>query len=206
MIEAFIHGFVLAIGLILPLGAQNVFVFNQGASQSTFLRVLPVIITAGICDTALIVIAVLGLSMVVFEIPWLTLIIYIIGFLFLIFMGTKIWRDSSNVESEAKSVSGWRQISFAMSASLLNPHALLDTIGVIGTGSLIYQGSAKWGYTLACVLVSWVWFFFLAILGHFLKGMDKEGRVILLLNRLSAIIIFGVAFYFGWMMISTVFK
>lgn len=28
---AIIHGIVLAFGLILPLGAQNVFVFQQGA-------------------------------------------------------------------------------------------------------------------------------------------------------------------------------
>ncbi|EZP76963.1 lysine exporter protein LysE/YggA [Parageobacillus genomosp. 1] len=30
MLTAFIHGFILALGLILPLGAQNVFVFPQG--------------------------------------------------------------------------------------------------------------------------------------------------------------------------------
>jgi L-lysine exporter family protein LysE/ArgO len=30
-VEAIFHGILLAFGLILPLGAQNVFVFNQGA-------------------------------------------------------------------------------------------------------------------------------------------------------------------------------
>ena len=29
-----IHGLLLALGLILPLGAQNVFVFNQGANKN----------------------------------------------------------------------------------------------------------------------------------------------------------------------------
>lgn len=33
MLQPIIHGFLLALGLILPLGAQNVFVFNQGANQ-----------------------------------------------------------------------------------------------------------------------------------------------------------------------------
>ena len=33
MSEAIIHGIILAFGLIIPLGVQNVFVFNQGASQ-----------------------------------------------------------------------------------------------------------------------------------------------------------------------------
>jgi len=47
----FIHGIILSMGLILPLGVQNLFVFNQGAMQKTFFRVVPVVITAGICDT-----------------------------------------------------------------------------------------------------------------------------------------------------------
>lgn len=36
MLAALLHGIALAFGLILPLGAQNVFVFNQGASQPQF--------------------------------------------------------------------------------------------------------------------------------------------------------------------------
>ena len=31
MTEAILHGIILAFGLIIPLGVQNVFVFNQGA-------------------------------------------------------------------------------------------------------------------------------------------------------------------------------
>jgi L-lysine exporter family protein LysE/ArgO len=201
LVEAFIHGFILAIGLILPLGAQNVFIFNQGAIQPTFLKALPVIITAGLCDTALVVVAVLGLSVVVFEIPWIVMVIYIIGFMFLIFMGWRIWQDSSEVNNDHEEAGVWKQITFALSVSLLNPHALLDTIGVIGTGSLIYHGSAKWGYTLACVLVSWLWFITLALTGRYLKAVDAGGRFIRLLNRVSAFIIWGVACYFGWMIV-----
>lgn len=36
MLEAFIHGALLAFGLILPLGIQNIFIFNQGATQKRF--------------------------------------------------------------------------------------------------------------------------------------------------------------------------
>ncbi|RZH87840.1 amino acid transporter, partial [Staphylococcus aureus] len=42
-----LHGILLALGLILPLGAQNVFVFNQGANQKKMINALPVVITAG---------------------------------------------------------------------------------------------------------------------------------------------------------------
>lgn len=66
---AIIHGIVLAFGLILPLGAQNVFVFQQGALQPRLYRVLPVVITAALCDTLLITLAVIGVSVVVLTIP-----------------------------------------------------------------------------------------------------------------------------------------
>ncbi len=39
-----------------------------------------------------------------------------------------------------------KQILFAASVSLLNPHAILDTIGVIGTNSIQYIGSEKMGF------------------------------------------------------------
>ena len=71
MIEAILHGIILAFGLIIPLGVQNVFVFNQGALQPNFSRALPVVITAGICDTILIVAAVSGVSILVLTFAWL---------------------------------------------------------------------------------------------------------------------------------------
>ena len=33
MTQPIVHGILLALGLILPLGAQNVFVFNQEANK-----------------------------------------------------------------------------------------------------------------------------------------------------------------------------
>lgn len=87
MLTAFIHGFILALGLILPLGAQNVFVLQQGAMQPRFLRALPAVLTAALCDTALILLAVLGMSVVVFTMPWLQTILFAVGFFFLLYMG-----------------------------------------------------------------------------------------------------------------------
>lgn len=69
MLQAALHGFILAFGLILPLGVQNIFVFNQGAVQPRFSRVLPVILTASVCDTLLITLAVAGFRLL-FSVPF----------------------------------------------------------------------------------------------------------------------------------------
>lgn len=196
MSEAIIHGIILAFGLIIPLGVQNVFVFNQGASQPNIWRAAPVVLTASICDTLLILIAVQGVSLVLLTFSWLTNSLYIIGFFFLLYMGFVIWRSSpSNDVKQEKSMPLKKQILFATSVSLLNPHAILDTIGVIGTNSIQYIGSEKWAFTLATIIVSWIWFISLALAGKFLKRLDSTGKTILLLNKFSGFIIWGVALY-----------
>jgi len=204
MIESFIHGFILAFGLILPLGAQNVFIFNQGANQPTLIRAVPAIITASLADTLLISLAVLGVSVIVLKFVWLRLIIMGIGFFFLLYMGWVTWKSTSNVnsENEEKALSVKQQIVLAASASLLNPHAILDTIGVIGTSSMKYVGAEKWSYAIATILVSWVWFILLAVIGRLLGKFDQSGKTIMWLNKISAIIIWGVAIYIGRSLIS----
>ncbi|ARC28699.1 MULTISPECIES: LysE/ArgO family amino acid transporter [Bacillus] len=196
MSEAIIHGIILAFGLIIPLGVQNVFVFNQGASQPNIWRAAPVVLTASLCDTLLILIAVQGVSLVLLTFSWLTTTLYTIGFIFLIYMGFVIWRSkpSKDVKQE-KSMPLKKQIIFAVSVSLLNPHAILDTIGVIGTNSIQYIGSEKWAFTSATIIISWIWFISLALAGKFLKRLDSTGKAIVLLNKISGLVIWGVALY-----------
>ncbi|KEF37790.1 lysine efflux permease [Schinkia azotoformans MEV2011] len=196
MISAIIHGFILAFGLILPLGVQNVFVFNQGATQPRFSRALPVIITASLCDTFLISLAVLGVSVIVFGIPWIKFTLLLVGILFLAYMGFVTWKSKSNTSlSEANALSPKKQITFATSVSLLNPHAIMDTIGVIGTSSLSYSGMDKLGFALACITTSWIWFIALALVGRQVGRLNNSGGFITVLNKISALIMWGTAIY-----------
>ena len=199
MIAALLHGIALAFGLILPLGAQNVFVFNQGASQPHFKKAIPVIITAALCDTLLILLAVLGVSVLVFAIPLLQTALFAAGLLFLLYMGWSIWKSTPTSSApDATPLSSKKQILFAMTVSLLNPHAIMDTIGVIGTSSLNYTGMDKIIFASATILVSWIWFFGIAIAGKTVGQIDASGRIMLIINKISAIIIWIVAAYIAY--------
>jgi len=202
MIHAFLYGALLTLGLIVPLGAQNIFIFNQGASQKHFLHALPSVIAATICDAILIICAVLGVSVIVLAIPWLKTLILVVGFCFLLYMGSVTWRSKPHHLQEGKKpISAKKQIVFALSVSLLNPHALLDTIGIIGTSSLQFVGNEKLMFTFACIFISSCWFFGLSVLGHFLHKIDKSGRWFLIINKMSAIIVWIIAAYIGYLLI-----
>ena len=81
--------------------------------------------------------------------PTLQLFIYIIGFLFLMYMAWSLWTEKpSNIE-EIEPMPAKKQILFALSVSLLNPHAIMDTVGVIGTSASVYDGYDKVVFSLA---------------------------------------------------------
>ncbi|MCE5169731.1 LysE/ArgO family amino acid transporter [Paenibacillus profundus] len=202
MTEAFVHGVLLAFGLILPLGVQNVFIFNQGAIQPRFVKVVPVIITAALCDTLLISLAVGGVSLLILQWTWLKSLLYVAGFIFLLYMGWSLWKaEVATDQSEHGQLSVKRQVLFALSVSLLNPHALLDTVGVIGTNSLQYTGTDKWAFIGATIGVSWLWFIGLAIAGRLLRTLDHSGKWMSGLNKISALTIWLIALYMGVTMI-----
>ena len=201
-----INGFILGFGLMIPLGIQNIFILNQGIAQKNFKNILPCVITAAICDTLLIIIGVLGVSLLILELSWLKITFMIIGLFFLLYISYTNWNmASSRTKKEFKAYSAKKQIIFTISVSILNPHAITDTIMVIGGNSIQYSGNAKLAYTLSCIITSWIWFFGLAYAGNKLGKLDKTGHYIKLLNKTAAILMLIVALYLAKQIFDDVF-
>ena len=198
MYTAFIHGFILALGLILPLGVQNLFVLQQGMLQPRLWQAAPAVVTAALCDTLLIMGAVGGASLVLMEMPYIRFCLVIPGSLFLFYMGWQNWHNTLTVAAEktrAAALPASRQILFAMSVSFLNPYAFMDIIGVIGTSSLQYSGTEKLMFTGATILVSWCWFTLLSILGHLMELLPVSLYRPDILQRFSAFFMCGSGIY-----------
>ncbi|MFB9328994.1 LysE/ArgO family amino acid transporter [Paenibacillus aurantiacus] len=199
MLTVIFHALVLSFSLILPLGVQNVFIFNQGASSPRYRRVLPVVATAAFCDVLLIALAVTGVSLIILVHNWVRISLLIAGAAFLTFMGVSMWRASPQLaERHRQQLPIRQQIVYALSVSLLNPHAILDTVGVIGTNSLQYTGADKIVFAAVCMLVSAVWFASLAFAGRLVGKLDNRGTFLLVLNKLSALMMWGIAAYMVW--------
>lgn len=198
MVIAFLHGFMLALALILPLGPQNTFVISQGATHRQYRQTLPVVLTAAMSDTVLIVFAVLGVNVVLVAVPALQDILTLLGIFFLVWMGIQSWRAPVANNLSADGVSAYwtlrRRMVHAWRASLLNPHAILDTVVVIGGGAALYaHPDQKIAYTVAAVTVSWLWFFLLALAGRFLGRLRNQASTVRWINRSSAGIMWVIA-------------
>jgi L-lysine exporter family protein LysE/ArgO len=179
--EAFMHGLILACGLIIPLGPQNLFVFNEGMRSKSFISSLPIIVTVSSCDTILILLAVLGTSGVILEIPQIRIPLIIGGTLFLLYMAygsfKRVIQKEQAIEPKP-GLSAKNKFLYALGLSILNPHAIIDTIGVIGTSAASYEVSNKINFTIGCILLSWVWFISLTLLGKRLGNFSHVRKFI----------------------------
>ncbi|MCL4496263.1 MAG: LysE family transporter [Firmicutes bacterium] len=195
---AFMHGFLLALALILPLGPQNSFVISQGATYRRYRHASPVVITAAVSDTTLIILAVLGVSVIVTALPLLKDILMALGAAFLLWMGWQSWHSPiDKVGSEDETMAYWtlkRRIMHSLRASLLNPHAIMDTVVVIGGGAALYPSlPEKMAYGSGAILVSWLWFLLISLAGRKLGRLRDQSRTLAWINRVSAAIMWSMA-------------
>jgi L-lysine exporter family protein LysE/ArgO len=207
LLIAFMHGFILSLGLILPIGMQNGFILTQGALHRRWSKSLPSVVTASFCDTLLIALAVIGVSTVALHISWLRYTFGAIGIIFLLYMGWSTWRKKGEETNDSEpATTAWtarRQVGFTSSVSLLNPHALIDTLAVIGGSALAYTAwSEKIAFGLASVAVSWMWFFGLSIAGHMVGRVALRKSSLQVLNRISAVMMWASAVYLTYIIYS----
>lgn len=160
--EAFASGLVLGFALIIPIGAQNLFVLNQGISTG-FPRVLIAVAAAGICDSLLIALGAGGSAAILASAPRLRETLIVLGVAFLVVLGARALLTRPEDE-EGEAESRWSGIAAGtVGVSLLNPHAILDTVGVIGGAIAGQEAADQLPFATGAVSASWLWFLFLGV-------------------------------------------
>ena len=195
MVSAFITGLALGLALIVPIGAQNVFVFSQGLTLG-MPRALWAVVGAGACDTLLILLGAAGTSALLHSVPGLRPTMLVAGSLFLIHLGIKSIRarpedlgDQTGVGSKA------RTLRRTAAVTLLNPHAILDTVGVLGAAITAQAVATRGVFAAGAVTASWLWFLLLAGAAHGMRRfVTPERRV--WFDRASGVILMVFA---GWL-------
>lgn len=206
LLHAFLHGFLLSLGLILPIGIQNGFVLSQGSLHKRWLQALPTVVTASLCDTLLVSISIFAVGSISSMLTQFRIVLGIVGIGFLVWMGLSGFRRQSRERERdvARAAARWTtraQVGFAMSTSLLNPHAWIDTVTVIGGSALAYAGwPERLAFAVACIVVSWLWFFSLSWLGHAAGAVLFQGVAGRFVDKGSAVLMWVSALYLGYLL------
>lgn len=152
----FLLGFVLGMALIVPIGVQSLFVLNQGLSLG-FPRAFLGVAAVCSCDTLMIVLGAAGASALLALLGYEDFLIGV-GVVYLLAMGVRTLRSRAHdAEGERTSRIGATVLQ-AIGVSLLNPHAVLDTIGVLGAAISAQATDGRIAFVAGAVGASWVWY------------------------------------------------
>jgi len=170
------QGFALSFGLIVAIGAQNVFVLTQGARGHRPWLVAGV---CTLCDGLLISAGVGGVGLTVSRTPLASSLLALGGVLFLVLYGLRAMQnalrgETLGLELAAPTPSVGAIVLAALGVSLLNPHALLDTVVLIGGLSARLDAPGRLSFGMGAVLASALWFFSLSLGGRLLAPVLRE--------------------------------
>lgn len=162
MWQSYSNGLLVAIGLIMAIGAQNAFVLSQSLRREHHIAVA---LLCMFCDAVLVAAGVFGLANLLLQNPLLLTIARWGGIAFLLWYGSHaLWRACNPSALEVGSTqprSFYAVMLATLAVTLLNPHVYLDTVLLIG--SLGAQQPIPGAYALGAASGSALWFSALAL-------------------------------------------
>lgn len=169
LLPAFTKGFALSAGLIMAIGAQNMFVLRQGLKRE---HVLPIVLFCAAADAALIIAGVNGLGAVLALIPGLSLVLALGGAAFLGWYGISALRRAANpsalvVEQQAGMTLG-AALAGTAAFTFLNPHVYIDTVMLMGAVGSSLPAPERPLFMAGAATSSLVWFSSLGFGARFL--------------------------------------
>jgi len=194
--EFLILGFLSGLSLILAIGAQNIFVIEQGLKkQYVFLVCL-------ICSLSDLILIFLGIFLFEFFRNLFThkieLIFNILLFVFLIyFVISKIRTnyDNFDIDTNKTEISLNNVIIKTLGFTYLNPHVYSDTVFFLGNFSKNFLIIQKYYFGIGASIASFLFFFFLGYLSKFSSKYLKSTKTWKIINLFIIIFMSILAFY-----------
>ena len=197
---SYLQGLLLGFSLIIAIGAQNLFVFNQGLIGK---YVMIVCLFCSLSDALLILIGYSGLYLIIENNVILQNFIILIGFLWLLGYGVLKIREGlyfeqeSNLDIQISHTNNrnlYKTILAISGITWLNPHVYLDTVFLIGSISNSVQSEKQFSFLLGAISSSFLFFFFLGYMGFKIGPLIKSPNLWKKINISLGIIMIMISF------------
>ncbi|MBT0017867.1 LysE/ArgO family amino acid transporter [Vibrio alginolyticus] len=192
-----LQGFGLGASMIIPIGAQNAYVLNQGIKRNHHLT------TATICsvlDMIFISLGIFGGGAILSQNEILLTSVTLGGIAFLSFYGLLSLKSAFKPESESESkgeivARGRRTVILgALAVTVLNPHLYLDTVVILGSIGGQFEGHDRIAFALGTIMASFVWFYTLSIGAAKLGPTLSQPKVKKTIDIAIAMMMFTIAY------------
>ena len=164
-------GFITGLSLILALGAQNLFVIEQGLKKNY------IFLVCLICSTSDLLLIFLGIFIFNYFQEFFTLNVEIaLNLLLLIFLlyfiwskiKTEIYKKSFNLQKKKYSL--LKTVLKTLGFTFLNPHVYSDTVFFLGNFSKNFKLVEKLSFGFGASISSFIFFFILGYMSKYLSN------------------------------------
>ncbi len=176
-------GFLTGLSLILAIGAQNIFVIEQGLKKKHMF------IVCLICSISDFILIFLGIFLFhYFQNFFSPLIDLILNLLLLLFLINFIWRKLKSIKSQILINDNSSDNTFisvvvkTLGFTYLNPHVYSDTVFFLGNFSKDFLITQKYYFGIGASLSSFLFFFILGYLSKFLSNYIDSKRIWIIIN------------------------
>ena len=192
----FILGFFMGLSLIFAIGAQNIFVIEQGLKKQF------VFIVCAICALSDFILIFLGLFLFHhFENFFSPLLELILNILLLIFLIHFIWKKilllkkKIEIKQNNKKLLLKSTILKTLGFTYLNPHVYSDTVFFLGNFSKSFLIQEKISFGFGATLASIIFFFILGYLSKFLSNYLNNYKIWQIINMLIIMFMIFLSIY-----------
>ena len=186
--EYLLLGFFTGLSLILAIGAQNIFVIEQGLKkQHVFLVCL-------VCSISDLILIFLGIFIFEFFSKYfnstvelifnIALVIFLIHF---IYSKIKNYKTAVNFDTDVTSITAFNILLKTLGFTYLNPHVYSDTVFFLGNFSKNFVISQKIFFGIGASIASFLFFFLIGYLSKYLSKFAKNQKVWNIINILIII-------------------
>ena len=176
-------GFFTGLSLILAIGAQNIFVIEQGLKKQ---YVFLVCLVCSISDLILIFFGIFlfhffnqYFNPIVEFIFNLLLVVFLIHF---IYSKIKTHYKEVNFQSNVSAISKLNIFLKTLGFTYLNPHVYSDTVFILGNFSKNYLLNQKFSFGIGASLASFLFFFILGYLSNYLSKYANDKKIWQVIN------------------------
>jgi L-lysine exporter family protein LysE/ArgO len=195
-------GFFTGLSLILAIGAQNIFVIEQGLKkQHIFLVCL-------ICSLSDLILIFVGIFLFHYFVQYfnstieLIFNILLIGFLiYFIYSKVKILNTKATLQTNQSKISKYDIFLKTLGFTYLNPHVYSDTVFILGNFSKNFQLIEKILFGIGASIASFLFFF---LLGYLSKLLSKYAESKIIWNIINIFIIIFMSFLIFLVFLETI--
>ncbi|GAA0786964.1 LysE/ArgO family amino acid transporter [Marinobacterium sediminicola] len=191
---AWSKGLATSAGLIMAIGAQNAFVLTQSLRREFH---WPIALLCMFFDAVLMTAGVIGLGVAFTQSPLLLEIARWGGALFLFWFGIQAAKralGSHSLSTGDSSVGSLKRALLTTAAvTLLNPHAYIDTIVLIGGIGGQYEPDLRVWFAVGAITFSVIWFSSLCIGARWLAPLFSKPLAWRVLDGLICLMMWSIA-------------